>query len=79
MEGLVLRDIDSRRADLNNAVSIASLSNAKDGKAAEKYRKRIANSLDKEEKKITRGDSGTEKHKPTAAMIEKLNKMFGGG
>jgi len=74
MDGLQLRELDKRRAQLNQSVYTAGLTNAqKPQRALNKMQRQ----LDKTEKEIINRSSNSKRRKPTAELIAKVNRLFG--
>ncbi|XXO40297.1 hypothetical protein ACSEXT_14070 [Lactiplantibacillus plantarum] len=74
MDGLQLRELDKRRAQLNQSVYTAGLTNAqKPQRALNKMQRQ----LDKTEKEIIHRSSNSKRRKPTAELIAKVNRLFG--
>ncbi|MGK1749730.1 hypothetical protein ACR91Y_27110, partial [Klebsiella pneumoniae] len=75
MDGLNLRDVDTRRAQLDQAIYIAGLSNADKPKRA---LSKMNSGLDKIERKITNKKNTPQDNKRIASMIGKVGKLFSG-
>lgn len=76
MDGLNLRDVDMRRAQLDQAIYIAGLSNAEKPKRAIS---KMESGLNKMEKNIVNRKTKPRDNKRIASMIDKVGKLFGGG
>ncbi|AYA96408.1 hypothetical protein CFI98_10945 [Lactiplantibacillus plantarum] len=74
MDGLQLRELDKRRAQLNQAAYVSSLTNAK--KPQHELNK-IRRQLDKMEQEILTHSSNPKRRKPNVEMIAKINRLFG--
>ncbi|AYH91846.1 hypothetical protein [Lactobacillus phage Sabazios] len=75
MDGLNLRDVDMRRAQLDQAIYIAGLSNADKPKRA---LSKMNSGLDKLERKITNKKNTPQDNKRIASIIGKVGKLFSG-
>ncbi|CAB1722154.1 hypothetical protein LAP9491_03106 [Lactiplantibacillus plantarum] len=74
MDGLQLRELDKRRAQLNQSVYTAGLTNAQKPQRA---LNRMQRQLDKTEKEIVDHSGDSKRNKPNAEMIAKINRLFG--
>ncbi|WP_338230747.1 hypothetical protein [Lactiplantibacillus paraxiangfangensis] len=76
MDGARLRDIDQRRYLTEQAINIANIQNSKKPRKAAKAGFKT---LDTAENKVVYKLTSARSDKPNVKMIQRLNKVFGGG